>query len=791
MQTELAQYYVDVLCYVRTIPWRKDSAVPINNFFKTVSLFHRQKTSKRDTEMPLKPSIQGPLPSKDTLNFTSGIFNSEEKSTGSETLTPLKKWHNDIFKIEQNKVCPRRILVNGNPGVGKSTLLCKLAHDWAVENSDSPLKDVKLLIHLSLRDLQITAMIGDQVRKQLLSKDSHLSRDQIETCIRENSRDIVMLLDGFDESVFAYLTDTSETPKEYGSLFAAIKYEEFRPCRILVTVRSWKESHFRGDLFNPYAEIFISGLVPSSIKSFIGDYCNEGHAKKMRDVITEDLTNLRPILRVPLFLAMICEIVSNEEQFKAPFTLTSLIKQFCEYLFKQYKDRYNELPLSSEECLGALGKEALESYMIEVTPDVNLKVLEFSLKVGLLSTSQKKYLDPSSNQTKYYFVHSLLRDFCVAHYFYNTYETMDPRNPVLTDSLDINRWYYVLLFQCGMTHSAFHSLCGNFGKSIIGINSLINPARKCNMPVDIANETLLVQCYFENHILMEYHQIPDLFSQIKCIAIKMDLLNSLSAADYLLNRCKQSQRGFCINEFDLMGENYVHIVEKDTENEEDDYSFRTLEIGYLKKMISKCQYLTSIYLMDSTITLDQKPHEKHFDNSIEIHIVDCRGLQAITSLMFYLSSNFPNIKKLRLQNIRSATSHEELLDLQDMFQLISKVTKDLKSVFTMNMVYIHSDPSFPSEDPIWLKEDTGIYVGDQICAKFPNMKEALMMLTTCLNEEGVLSLLPIDTTNAPSAEFLTAVKETKKLHINLRSASTCDANLVFSAAVKDTIQLNY
>ena len=259
--------------------------------------------------MPLKRSIQGPLPSKDTLNFTSGIYNSEENSAGSETLTPLPKWHNDIFQIKQNKVCPRRILVNGNPGVGKSTLLCKLAHDWAVENSDSPLKDVKLLIHLSLRDLQITAMIGDQVRKQLLSKDSHLSGDQIEACIRENSRDIVMLLDGFDESVFAFLTETSETPKEYGSLFAAIKYEQFRPCRILVTVRSWKESHFRGDLFNPYAEIFISGLVPSSIKSFIGDYCNEGHAKKMRDVITEDLTNLRPILRVPLFLAMICEIV--------------------------------------------------------------------------------------------------------------------------------------------------------------------------------------------------------------------------------------------------------------------------------------------------------------------------------------------------------------------------------------------------------------------------------------------------------------------------------------------------
>ena len=772
--------------------------------FKTVSLFHRQKTSKRDTQMSSKPSDRGPLPSKDTLNFTSGIFNSQEKSFASETLTPLAEWHNDIFKIKQNDVFPRRILVNGNPGVGKSTLLCKLAHDWAVENRDSPLKDVKLLIHLSLRDLPITAMIGDQVRKQLLSKDSHLSGEYIEACIQENSRDIVMLLDGFDESMFAFLSQTSETPNKYGSLFAAMRYEQFRPCRILVTVRSWKESQFRGALFNPYAKIFIGGLVPSSIKSFIHDYCKEGHARKIKYIIAEDLTNLRPILRVPLFLAMICDIVSNDEHVEAPFTLTSLMEQLCECLFKQYEDKYDKLPCSSEECLGALGKEALESYTIKVSPEVNVEDLELGLKVGLLSASEGKHSDPSSNQTNYYFVHSLLRDFCVAQYFYNSYESIDLRNPVLSECLDIYRWYYVLLFQCGMTHAVFNDLCEHLGRFMVGINSHINAKRNCTMPLDIAKEAILIQCFFENQLPVIIPDIliqcffenqlpviiPDIFSKIKCIAVKMDLLNSLSAADYLLTWCKQSQSGFCINEFDLMGENYVHIVEKEPKNE-DDYSLRTIEISYLKKMISKCQYITCIYLMDSTITLTEKQHEKHFSEPIEIKLVDCRGLQAITALMFYLSSYFPKINKLGLQNIRSATSPHELLDLQDIFELISKVTTHLKSIFTTNMVYMHSDPSLPSEEPVWLEEGTGMYVGDQICAKFSNMKEAFMMLTTCLDENGIFTLLPIDTANALSADFLTAVKENAKLHVNLRSASTCDVHLVFSADVKEFIKLNY
>ena len=59
---------------------------------------------------------------------------------------PLETY-NDVFTLKQNEVLPTRMLIIGEPGVGKSTLLTKYAFDWSVQKENSPLNGVKLYIY--------------------------------------------------------------------------------------------------------------------------------------------------------------------------------------------------------------------------------------------------------------------------------------------------------------------------------------------------------------------------------------------------------------------------------------------------------------------------------------------------------------------------------------------------------------------------------------------------------------------------------------------------------------------
>ena len=464
LQEQLRKYYVNVLCYVRTIPWKEDSNVPINEGFNPPSLFYRKKTSKRptkyfDQETPCAKSL-----------FFSDMNYSDDKMLQRESVEFLSESHNDILRITQNDVLPCRILITGQPGVGKTTLLYKLAHDWAVSTTGSELSKVKLVVHLSLNGVSRYAMIGKEILKQRMPTDTNLTGEQIEECIRQNSKDVVILLDGFDESDFAFESGDAQTEMTYGSLFAALKYEEFRSCRIVVTSRPRKDG-FDGNIFNPYAEIFIKGFVRVIIDEFIDRYCNEQDAIKVKQIIANDLFSLKPLLQVPIFLAMVCETVAsaNELDIVLPFTRTNLMKQLCRYLFKTSTTKYGRRKgptteyqtggIGLDECLSLLGRWAGKSYVIRVNSQTitptERKILDESIKAGFIST-RHAHTESNAKETCYYFFHGLLRDFCVAQSIISgrmsdqSANISDKNMEGIFNVHDIKYSYTVFFFLCGL-----------------------------------------------------------------------------------------------------------------------------------------------------------------------------------------------------------------------------------------------------------------------------------------------------------------------------------------------------
>lgn len=90
------------------------------------------------------------------------------------------------------------LIIEGDPGIGKSTLALKLVSDWCTGNQSSPLQNVEILLFLRLRYLGNIQSIYQTIKECILPKDTLLTSSDLDGIIR-NSKSVLLLLDGYDE----------------------------------------------------------------------------------------------------------------------------------------------------------------------------------------------------------------------------------------------------------------------------------------------------------------------------------------------------------------------------------------------------------------------------------------------------------------------------------------------------------------------------------------------------------------------------------------------------------------
>ena len=92
-------------------------------------------------------------------------------------------------------------IVEGNPGIGKTTFCLKIAYDWANQsNPAASFPDFELVLLLKCRD--IDGDLTEAITEQLFPKD--MSKDAREELFRflediENQERVLIILDGLDE----------------------------------------------------------------------------------------------------------------------------------------------------------------------------------------------------------------------------------------------------------------------------------------------------------------------------------------------------------------------------------------------------------------------------------------------------------------------------------------------------------------------------------------------------------------------------------------------------------------
>lgn len=141
--------------------------------------------------------------------------------------------YEDIFTNPCNS--STRIFIEGNPGYGKSTLAKKIAYDWCNSGEEGVMSKFDILILLCLRQLGQTKSIYKAVKLLLLTRDSKLTEEDIESILQNDHLSTCFIFDGFDEYKHEHMDDSDQIESDVNCI---LRGDMFRSSLVILTTRT-------------------------------------------------------------------------------------------------------------------------------------------------------------------------------------------------------------------------------------------------------------------------------------------------------------------------------------------------------------------------------------------------------------------------------------------------------------------------------------------------------------------------------------------------------------------------
>ena len=239
----------------------------------------------------------------------------------------------DIFGSSEEDNDPL-VLVEGSPGIGKTTICLKLAHDWANRAMPRNFPSFKLVFLLKCRDMKgdIIEDIGEDIFEQLLPEDlKEKTKEALVNFLEDlnNQKQILIIFDGLDE-----LPDKSED-----RVNKVLGRKKLSFCYVLATTRQEKGIETRKQLQFDMC-LAIEGFSEDDSFEYIRKHFrNIGteHSATGERLIKEVKQNplLRDLQRNPLNLLLLC-VVYEDHEGSLPSSITELYQTIVRCLLRRY-----------------------------------------------------------------------------------------------------------------------------------------------------------------------------------------------------------------------------------------------------------------------------------------------------------------------------------------------------------------------------------------------------------------------------------------------------------------------
>ena len=270
--------------------------------------------------------------------------------------------YQDIFKSEGDKEI-NFVVLEGRPGVGKTTLAQKLCSEW-VENKNEMLKKYKLVVLVQLRDFSPDDKPSlDDI---LFHENVELSKDVVSHIGRTNGKDVLLILEGWDELPVS-LREITKVKRTKASVFINLVQRVSLPqATILVTSRHVATKDFHGRLQHIVSRfVEVLGLTSADIRDYIKVYFKD--PAKSNDLIAQlqDRPHIESMCYIPLNCRIVCELFVQQKG-ELPSTVTEIYSQLIRSILHrcfedvEYFESYANIPKKARSTFTAVCRLAFE-----------------------------------------------------------------------------------------------------------------------------------------------------------------------------------------------------------------------------------------------------------------------------------------------------------------------------------------------------------------------------------------------------------------------------------------------
>ena len=290
---DLKEHYQSTLCKKTTCPWKPREYLDLDKIFVPVTI---------DID------VKGATVVKKHLNS-----------------------YQDILKTSQKS---KRFLLVGDPGLGKSVLCAKMAHDWCHKTALSPLKDTQLLFILQLSEVDHTSNIQDAICDQLLSDDELINKDKLRDIIVKLQQSVLIVFDGADESS----PDLFKHKSRVGNVLSTMRFKSLRSCRVVVTTRPWRE-HDVKDCHRSYERLELQQMNKSDVKNLVDKFFSQNDdpdAKIWGNALLKQIEDNKVVVdtSTPLLVVLLCWYVTETKgQGEIPVKTSELYQNIIDIMY--------------------------------------------------------------------------------------------------------------------------------------------------------------------------------------------------------------------------------------------------------------------------------------------------------------------------------------------------------------------------------------------------------------------------------------------------------------------------
>nr|XP_033812812.1 NACHT, LRR and PYD domains-containing protein 3-like [Geotrypetes seraphini] len=242
----------------------------------------------------------------------------------------------EIFQKLTDRNAPKKILVSGVAGIGKTVCIQKILYDFSRTQAFS----FDFLIHFTFRDLNLVSK-PTTLRKLILMKTGHLSG--VLDDIFLNSERLLIVLDGFDEFKFYnqidvdhYVIDPDDEVGLVMILGSLLKGELLPESTVLLTSRPTVINHIPVDCIERF--VIITGFSEIEIKDYFLKYFQTKEQGSEMFAFVRENHFLFTLCYIPAFCWIVCSVLKESKNLNMdqPKTVTDIYNHYLLIILKHH-----------------------------------------------------------------------------------------------------------------------------------------------------------------------------------------------------------------------------------------------------------------------------------------------------------------------------------------------------------------------------------------------------------------------------------------------------------------------